>query len=67
MTLNINNSILPGGLLHDMPADIFESYPDIQHLIQQCVHPQTLLSRIDAARELKKLLDIVIQKYKRIK
>ena len=50
-----------------MPADIFESYPDIQHLIQQCVHPQTPLSRIDAAIELKKLLDVIIRKHERIK
>ncbi|KAK1138141.1 hypothetical protein K0M31_002624 [Melipona bicolor] len=62
LTLNINNSILPGGLLHDMPADISESYPDIRHLIQQCAHPQTPFNRIDAGIELKKLLDIVVQR-----
>ncbi|XP_050574615.1 divergent protein kinase domain 2A [Bombus affinis] len=61
LAININNSILPGGLLHDIPADISKNYPDVQHLIQQCVHPQTLLSRIDAGMQLKKLLDFIIQ------
>ncbi|XP_017758251.1 PREDICTED: deleted in autism protein 1 homolog [Eufriesea mexicana] len=61
LALNLNNNIFPGGFLHDIPTNILKKHPDIQHLIQQCVNPQTQFNRIIAGMQLKNLLDIVIQ------
>ncbi|CAK9801676.1 Divergent protein kinase domain 2A [Anthophora plagiata] len=63
LALNSNNSIFPGGLLHDIPTDILETYPNLQYLVEQCVAPQISFNRIKAGMELKKLLDDILQKY----
>ncbi|KOC59654.1 Deleted in autism protein 1 like protein [Habropoda laboriosa] len=63
LALNLNSSILHGGLLHDIPTDILETYPNITYLVEQCVTPQISFDRIKAGMELKKLLDIILQKY----
>ncbi|XP_016914311.2 divergent protein kinase domain 2A [Apis cerana] len=60
LALNINNNILPGGLLHDIPIEILKNYPDIQNLLQQCVNPVSS-NRILAGIQFKNLLDIIIQ------
>ncbi|XP_076749748.1 divergent protein kinase domain 2A isoform X2 [Xylocopa sonorina] len=62
LALDLNNSILPGGLLHDIPKDILKNYPNIQHLIKQCVNPEPQFDRIKAGMQLKTLLDVIVQK-----
>ncbi|XP_076245859.1 divergent protein kinase domain 2A [Calliopsis andreniformis] len=61
LALNIHNNVLPGGLLHDIPATVKKKYPNIQYLIEQCVIPQVPFTRISAGMELKQLLGIIIQ------
>ncbi|XP_076182444.1 divergent protein kinase domain 2A [Ptiloglossa arizonensis] len=60
LALNINNSVLPGGLLHSIPTDILKTYSNIQYLIQECVTPR-ILTRVTAGIQLKKLLDTIVK------
>lgn len=62
LALNPSNSILPGGLLHDIPVDLLQKYPNLQYLIQQCVDPQESLNRIEAGMQLEKLLNVIMLK-----
>ncbi|XP_076672799.1 divergent protein kinase domain 2A isoform X1 [Andrena cerasifolii] len=61
LALNIDDNVLPGGLLHDVPADILKTYPNMQYLIQQCVTPQKPFTRITAGMQLKQLLNVIVQ------
>ncbi|XP_017883319.1 deleted in autism protein 1 homolog [Ceratina calcarata] len=60
LALNPNNNILPGGLLHDIPADVLQKYSNLQYLIEQCVDSQEPFNRIEAGMQLKKLLNMII-------
>lgn len=61
LSQNTNNSILPGGILHDIPANILKQYSNIQYLIDQCVSPDESFTRITAGMQLKQLLDMIIK------
>lgn len=61
---NIDNSLLPGGLLHDIPVAIAKAYPNLQYFIEQCATPEVPLTRITAGNRLKRLLDTIIKEHK---
>ncbi|XP_043254568.1 divergent protein kinase domain 2A-like [Colletes gigas] len=61
LAFNINNSVFPDGLLHNIPADILKNYPNVRYLTEQCVTPQKPFTRIIAGMQLKELLDTIIK------
>lgn len=56
-----NENPFPGGFLYDVPANIEQQYPDIEHLLQQCAIPDSANSRIFFGQRLKALLDTILR------
>ncbi|XP_015429683.1 PREDICTED: deleted in autism protein 1 homolog, partial [Dufourea novaeangliae] len=52
---------LPDGFLHDIPAGILQTYPNILNLMQQCITPVRPSTRIIAGMQLKQLLDTIVE------
>ncbi|XP_054013743.1 divergent protein kinase domain 2A-like isoform X2 [Hylaeus anthracinus] len=61
LALNIDDGVLPGGLLHNIPTDILKTYPNVEYLIEQCITPRKPFTRISAGMQLKQLLDTIIE------
>lgn len=56
-----NEDPFPGGFLHDVPVNIQQQYPDIEHLLQQCAVPDSTNSRILFGQRFKALLDMILK------
>ncbi|XP_047367019.1 divergent protein kinase domain 2A-like isoform X2 [Vespa velutina] len=61
-----SDTLIPGGFLHDIPNNILQQYPDLEHLIKQCAVYDQLQNRINKGQHLKLLLDTIIEKNNKI-
>ncbi|XP_076642294.1 divergent protein kinase domain 2A [Halictus rubicundus] len=61
LEFDVNDNLLSGEFLHNIPANIQEAYPNIHDLIKECVTPKKPLTRIIAGIQLKELLDTIIK------
>lgn len=59
-----SDSLIPGGFLHDVPRNIIEQYPNLEHLIEQCAVYDQLQSRITKGQRLNDLLNSILEKNK---
>lgn len=57
-----SSSLIPGGLLHDVPRDILSQYPNLPVLLQQCALPSSTHTRIVVGDLLREVLNEIVQK-----
>lgn len=56
LSLESKSTILPGGLLHDIPEEIVVQYPELPDLLKECVDPISSGGRYEAVEKLMSIL-----------
>ncbi|XP_015509861.1 divergent protein kinase domain 2A isoform X2 [Neodiprion lecontei] len=55
-----SSNAIPGGLLHDIPNDILQQYPNLPTLIEQCAIPSAAHTRIVVGDLLREVLNEIV-------
>lgn len=61
MSTTTSASSTPEGLLHNMPINISNRYPELEILLNECAIPPQGKSRIEAGDKLDEILSKIIQ------